>query len=241
MKNNTRKEIFDKRIIELSKEGENNKLLNRHIKILKYLYRYCEKEDHILDIGCYDGKILKELENKGYQNLYGSDFSEKSKLSFNNSKIHFSLYDIENDKVPFNNKFDVVIYTDVLEHLYSPERVLENIKHYLNDNGKIFISVPNAGFFLNGLLLSFFPSKLYFSTAFGPWDHIYHFTFYDIKRMSKKLGFKILILEGGKMDNYIFNSGIKKYIFEFLLLILQPLTYLLPSLFSDHIFVVLQK
>ena len=184
--NNFKKEIFDREIIKISKkENNNNKLLNRHVKILKLIYHYCDKNDYILDIGCFDGKILKTLERNGYKNLYALDFSEKSKSSFIKSKIHFASYDIENDSIPFDKKFDAVIYTDVLEHLFSPEKILNDIKNSINKKGKIFFSVPNAGWFLNGILLSFFPSKLFLSTAFGPWGHSYNFTFYHVRNMAK--------------------------------------------------------
>jgi 2-polyprenyl-3-methyl-5-hydroxy-6-metoxy-1,4-benzoquinol methylase len=239
--NNLKKEIFDKEIIEISKRGENNKLLNRHTKILNLIYQYCDKNDYILDIGCFDGKILKTLESKGYKNLYGLDFSEKSRKSFIKSKINFASYNIENDLVPFKYKFDAIIYTDVLEHLFSPEITLCNIKKNLNDKGKIFFSVPNAGWFINGILLSLFPSKLFISTAFGPWSHSYSFTFYQIKKMAQELGFKIMNLSGGRMDNYAFDKGIKKMIYELFLILLFPFTFIFPEIFSDHIFGIFES
>ena len=241
VKNNLKKEIFDRQIIEISKNNQNNQLLNRHKKILDYIYRYCNKNDYILDIGCFDGKILKTLEKSGYKNLYGLDFSDTANKSFIGSKIYFKHYDIEQDKIPFKNKFDAIIYTDVLEHLFSPEKTLSDIKNNLTKKGKIFFSVPNAGWFLNGILLSFFPSKLYLSTSFGPWGHSYHFTFYNLRKFAQDLGFKIIQLSGGKIDNYIFNTGIKKIIYEILLIIIYPLTCIYPKIFSDHLFGIFEN
>jgi len=241
VKSNFKKEIFDKEIIKISKNKQNNKLLNRHKQILEYIYKYCGKDDYILDVGCFDGKILKILEKSGYKNLYGLDFSDISNKSFIGSKIYFKYYDIEQDKIPFNNKFDAIIYSDVLEHLFSPEKTLSDIKSNLTKNGKIFFSVPNASWFLNGVLLSFFPSKLYLSTAFGPWGHSYHFTFYNLKIIARNLGFEIIHLSGGKMDNYIFNTGFKKILYESFLMIIYTLAQIFPKIFSDHIFGVFEN
>lgn len=43
-----------------------------------------------------------------------------------------SSADIENGDLPYERLFfDYVIFGDVLEHLYNPQKVLENIKPYL--------------------------------------------------------------------------------------------------------------
>jgi len=54
---NIKKEIFDEQVRELSKEGGSGELLTRHKKILQLIYNNSSKDDYILDIGCFDGKI----------------------------------------------------------------------------------------------------------------------------------------------------------------------------------------
>lgn len=241
MKRNIKKEYFDSQVKAIYRENEKGILLNRHKEILKYVNKYFSKESRILDVGCFDGKILRALEKDGYRNLYGLDFSETSKKCFNKSLIHFASYDIESDEVPFSGKFDVIIYSDVLEHLFLPQTVLLNIKSKLSARGMIMLSVPNAGWFLNGVLLSFFPSKLFISTAFGPWGHTCQFTFYEINKIAQQLGFNIIQLSGGKIDNYIFKKGPKKILYDVFLVFLNQLMIFWPQLFSDHIFAVLQN
>lgn len=238
---NIKKNIFDQQVVDFSKKNRNKELLERHKKILNLIYKHSVSSDSILDIGCFDGKILKALEKEGYKNLYGVDFSETSKSSFKDTNIHFKTYDIENDSLPFNNKFDVIVYTDVLEHLLSPQATLFDIRKHLSKNGKIIFSVPNAGFFLNGLLLSFLPSKLFLSSAFGPWGHTYHFTFYQVKKISESLGFDLVGISGGWMKNYIFKSGIKKLFYDIFIFTVSMLSLIFPKIFSDHIFGVLEN
>ncbi len=238
---NVKKEFLDKQVAVFSEGGESGQLLNRHRKVLELVLNNSSKEDSILDIGCFDGKILKELEKAGYKNLYGVDFSEVSKINFKGTSINFAPYDIEAEDIPFKKQFDIIIYSDVLEHLFSPQTTLFDIRNKLTKQGKIVFSVPNAGWFVNGLLLTFLPSKLFMSTAFGPWGHTHQFTFYEIGEIAKNLKFKIVRLSGGKMDNYVFKHGLKKILFGSFLLMLYPLVNLFPQVFSAHIFGVLEN
>ncbi len=198
------------------------------------------KSDRILDIGCSDGKILKELLQRDYTNLYGIDIQEWAKTSLVGTKIKYQDCDIEKEPIPFRGKFDVIVLSDVLEHLFSPQTVLYDIRTHLAPKGKVVFGMPNAGWFLNGLLLTFFPSKLFVSTAFGPWGHTHQFTFFEVKKIAKSLKYKILTLKGGKLDNYAFKAGFKKILFDGFALVSQPLIQIAPIIFSAHIFGVWQ-
>ncbi len=240
-KKNIKKEFIDAQIAAFSQNSRQNELLIRHQKIISLICKYVPVDATILDIGCYDGVILKALEKKGYQHLYGIDFSETSKKSFAKTSIHFAQCDVEQEAIPFNKKFDLVIFTDVLEHFFSPQSVLFELKKKLAPDAKIIFSVPNAGWFLNGFLLSFLPSKLFLSTAFGPWGHTYQFTFYQASKMAGNLKFKLIELTGTKMDNYAFKTGFKKAAYDVFstMQYLPALAY--PQIFSAHIFGVFQN
>jgi SAM-dependent methyltransferase len=240
--NNTKKEFLDKQVMAFSGGGDNNNiLLERHKIIINFITKFSKKDDNILDVGCFDGKILKLLERDGFKNLYGVDFSDASKKSFKNTSIHFAPCDIEKDEIPFDRKFDVVIFTDILEHLFSPQSTLYDLRKKLNKDAKIIFSVPNAGWVVNGILLSFFPSKLFISTAFGQWGHTYHFTFFQVRKIAGNLKFKIIKLSGGKNENNVFKKGLKKIIFDLFLFLTYPLVLAYPQIFSDHIFGVFQN
>lgn len=238
---NIKKDFIDRQVKIFSESGEGDAVLIRHKKIIDLVLKYSSKDDYILDVGCFDGKILKALEKVGYHNLFGVDFSEASKKSFIGSKIHFAPCDIEKEEIPFKQNFDVIIFSDVLEHLFSPQTTIFDIRKKLSSNAKIIFSVPNAGWFLNGFLFSFLPSKLFISTAFGPWGHTYNFTFYQIVKIAKNLKLKIIELSGEKMDNYAFKKGFKKVLFDLFCYVTYPLALLNPQLFSAHIFGVLRN
>jgi 2-polyprenyl-3-methyl-5-hydroxy-6-metoxy-1,4-benzoquinol methylase len=43
-------------------------------------------------------------------------------------------------------QYDCIVCADVLEHLKSPERVLEQCRHLLKPGGRLLTSVPNAAY-----------------------------------------------------------------------------------------------
>tara|TARA_Y100000589_G_C27141665_1_gene624975 strand:+ start:16 stop:864 length:849 start_codon:yes stop_codon:yes gene_type:complete len=86
----------------------------------------------ILDIGCGNKPFL-DLFNKNDSYL-GIDFSKDSKAD---------IFQDLSEKFPFeNNKFDLIIISECLEHLKDPISVINESKRVLNQNGYIFISTP---------------------------------------------------------------------------------------------------
>ena len=109
--------------------------------------------DSILDVGCGEGFTLnKLLENKIGERLEGVDF-QKSAIEIG-KKVHTylalkqgNIYKLEYK----NNSFDLVIATEVLEHLKDPKKGLKELvrisKKYL------LLSVPNEPFFMGANFL----------------------------------------------------------------------------------------
>ena len=108
---------------------------NRNIKNLK-----------ILDVGCGGGIICEPLARLGAK-VTGIDFvpnniiaakihSKKNKL-----KINYINKDIEKSKL--DEKFDIILMFEVLEHLDDWKKTIKNIKKNLNNNGLIIISTIN--------------------------------------------------------------------------------------------------
>jgi 2-polyprenyl-3-methyl-5-hydroxy-6-metoxy-1,4-benzoquinol methylase len=109
----------------------------------------CIKPDaSLIDMGCGTGHLLFEFQ-KQYLNLKitGSDFSEEA-IHLAKELIpqaDFLLIDLYS--IPKNHfgKFDVVVCTEVLEHLLYPEKALQNLVNLLNNkHGVLILSVPNG-------------------------------------------------------------------------------------------------
>ena len=60
-------------------------------------------------------------------------------------------------------KFDIIFFRNLLEHLYDTNSFLKTVKEKLNNDGSIFIEIPNIYKILNGSVFgSFLPTYLLF-------------------------------------------------------------------------------
>ena len=108
---------------------------NRSIKNLK-----------ILDVGCGGGIICEPLARLGAK-VTGIDFAPNNIIAAkihskkNKLKINYINKDIEKSKL--DEKFDIILMFEVLEHLDNWKKTIKNIKKNLNKNGLIIISTIN--------------------------------------------------------------------------------------------------
>lgn len=91
-----------------------------------------------------------ELIKEGY-NVYGIDASEKGiNIAKRSYSDRFFIQDINTKKLPKeleNIKFDTIISTEVIEHLFDPRGYIQFCKNILlnNKRGIIIISTPYHG------------------------------------------------------------------------------------------------
>lgn len=155
-------------------------------KIIELLKLY--KSSKILDVGCGNGSMAIELIKKGYD-IYGIDASEKGIYIARGIYIdRFFLQDINSKTLPKeleNIKFDTIISTEVIEHLFDPKGYVQFCKKILQNNKKgiIIISTPYHGYFKN-LFISLFDK---WDTHLNPlWDGG-HIKFWSRKTLAKLL------------------------------------------------------
>lgn len=115
---------------------------------------FSEKNISILDAGCGTGGFLKKLQDRGYTNIKGTDFSETA-LEFSKQKVNSVLR--QSDLRDYfqkniNDKNDVIIFNDVL-YFFSEEEIksiLQDAEKSLNTNGIIIINNPSGKIFSGG-------------------------------------------------------------------------------------------
>ena len=141
-----------------------------------------KKIDSILDVGCGEGFTLNRLREHGIgKHLEGieylKDAIELSKKTYQGIKItEGTIYNL-----PYkDNSFDLVLCTEVLEHLDNPKKGLEELvrvsKKYL------VISVPNEPFFMLAQLIR---GKNW--SRFGnDVEHVNHWTMLGFPKFIKK-------------------------------------------------------
>lgn len=125
-------------------EHERDELL--HDKYCDIISSYCKKDVKILDIGCSTGNLLYQLKKRGFKDIYGIDPSPKCKaLAYKKFRISIGADNIFSFKG--KEKYDLLIFAAVFEHLEQVNRVVEKAQRLLSKDGLIFISVPDAGEF----------------------------------------------------------------------------------------------
>lgn len=108
------------------------------------LNKYLKKDDAVLDMGCGTGGLLINMRNHGYSNLTGCDPSEASIKKLKEKKIKCfqgSIYKVSENK---QRKFDAIILSGVLEHLFDLKKAVRIVNRYLKPESKIFCIVPDV-------------------------------------------------------------------------------------------------
>ena len=102
----------------------------------------------VLDIGCAYGTFLFYIrENLPSSDLYCTDFLDIyfSKDLGTAKNINFALSNIEMESLPYTEKYDVIIFTEVLEHFnYNPISTMKKIVSHLKDDGTLYLSTPDS-------------------------------------------------------------------------------------------------
>lgn len=113
----------------------------RRDMITKILYGN-SKNSAILDIGCSGGSLLRILKKKGFNDVIGIDINEESIKQCKKKGLK-NVHVMNGAKTSFKSKkFDIIIASDILEHIKQEEEALKEWKRILKKNGKLVIFVP---------------------------------------------------------------------------------------------------
>ena len=114
--------------------------------IVHRILKKTDNKSRILDLGCCGGSLLLSLQKQGFSNLHGIDLSENAiKLCKSRGLPNVSL--MNGEKMEFkDNSFDVIIISDVLEHIKNDSAALEESLRVLRPSGKLIVFVPAFDF-----------------------------------------------------------------------------------------------
>ena len=112
-------------------------------QLCSYLFQSfgLKKGMKMLEPGCGRGEFLSNFRELGLD-VVGVDISIEA-ANFENG-LDVKICDIENEKLPFeSNVFDVIYSKSFMEHLYYPERYLEESYRVLKPGGVLINLVPD--------------------------------------------------------------------------------------------------
>jgi 2-polyprenyl-3-methyl-5-hydroxy-6-metoxy-1,4-benzoquinol methylase len=117
-----------------------NKTIQRLLKLRKSTTAACK----LMDFGCGDGTFLKQALEAGIEG-YGYDIGNWNTEALQQKELasHVFLGNFD-DALYENESFDIIYSSAVFEHLYYPQRMIEQLKQKLKPNGILaLMSIPN--------------------------------------------------------------------------------------------------
>ncbi|MBM3309498.1 MAG: methyltransferase domain-containing protein [Candidatus Altiarchaeales archaeon] len=138
-------------------------------EFMKQASKKVKKSDVVLDAGAGSCPYKKHFSHARYQ-------STDIETPLEGEAKHDFACNLENIPKP-NNSYDVIVNTQVLEHVEHPQKVINELHRILKPGGKLFLTAPQSW------------------GIHGEPHHYFNFTKYGLELLFKNAGFKIIYLK----------------------------------------------
>jgi hypothetical protein len=105
----------------------------------------------LLDVGCGRDAHLAAHVDAG-DRYRGCDWYDRPRTPLE----HYTQIDLNEERLSEKldgERFDVVFCGEVIEHLFSPDALMDELRRVVSDDGIVILSTPNLGYYVNRLLL----------------------------------------------------------------------------------------
>jgi SAM-dependent methyltransferase len=142
--------------------------LNARLAVFLSEYRR-HRERHggslrLLDVGCGPNAVLAGY-RVGDDEYHGCDYAASIAADVD----HYWSVDLNASSVaetaPDGTRYDVIFCGEVIEHLFSPDALMRDLRKLLSPEGILILSTPNLGYYVNRLLLLVGISPLYLENS----------------------------------------------------------------------------
>jgi 2-polyprenyl-3-methyl-5-hydroxy-6-metoxy-1,4-benzoquinol methylase len=123
----------------------------RYWTVIQELRPFAIKGLSLLDVGCNDGVYSIHYAELG-GNVVGADISksliEKARLKAKDLGVSDRCLFVQSDaeSLQLDRKFDIVLFSEVLEHMRNPSRALKAISKHMKDGGVLLLTTPTPMF-----------------------------------------------------------------------------------------------
>ncbi len=163
--------------------------------------------ERILDLGCGDGALTKEIEKYGVS-VHGVDSSPSMILAAQERGLSAEV--MSGDELTFNNEFDAVFSNAAIHWMTNVDAVLSSVYNSLKNDGRFvgeFGGYGNVSVLVNAMQ-TVFESHPEFGEFINPW----YFPKAEIyKKKLQEAGFKIHFIELIPRPTPL-NSGVRKWL-----------------------------
>ena len=198
-----------------------------------------QKASRILDIGCGSGSLGKAIK----QNLnsecevVGITYSKDEADLASQSLDTVIVADINALDLSTLGKFDCIICSHILEHLYNPEKLLIELHSNLTKEGRLIVALPNTLFFKQRW--EFIKGNFKYTDG-GLMDKT-HFRFFDWETAYQLLIQTNWIVTQRFADAYFPLPLIRKFVLPVATLLDRFVARNFPSLFGTQFILVAKK
>ncbi len=156
----------------------------------------------LLEIGCGTGRYLGFMKKMGWD-VTGIEMDKKAcEIARQNFLINIIETDIESMEFK-PDSFDAIVASHVIEHLYSPVKVIKECYNALSPGGIILIATPNIFSFGHKIFKGYW-------IGLDPSRHIYLFSPNSLKKILEESGFKInMVFTSSKQSLFVFEESLK--------------------------------
>jgi SAM-dependent methyltransferase len=115
--------------------------ISRRDAVRRIVNKY-DKSIRILEIGCSSGQLIDVLNGAKYSDITGVDIS-KDAVHFCKRRNMRDIIQMDGSKMGFKRgKFDLIIASDILEHMDDDFHAIREWRRVLKENGEIVAFVP---------------------------------------------------------------------------------------------------
>lgn len=161
-----------------------------------------KKGSVVLEFGCATGRMTRYMKEVLGCRVYIVEYDE----SAYGTALQYAEDGLCDDILNFRwvekfagLKFDAILFADVLEHLTSPEKVLQSAAGLLKDTGSLYASIPNITH--NDILLKAYEEHFDY-TKIGLLDdtHVHFWGLENIRLLSEKCDLSVRTVEATYCD-----------------------------------------
>ncbi|MEM6813301.1 MAG: class I SAM-dependent methyltransferase [Bacteroidota bacterium] len=195
--------LSNKYLSHTNKSGNLLSLLYKLVRVytikkkIKLIQKYTENKT-ILDYGCGTGDFLQACKKAGFR-TFGLEPNENAKTQAQKKDLHL----ISNLK-DLKERVDIITAWHVIEHVHDLKSVIRLLKKNLNNDGILFIAVPNMKSY----------DALYYKEHWAAYDvprHLYHFTQESFGKLIAKNKFKLIDTVPMIFDSFYISILSEKY------------------------------
>jgi 2-polyprenyl-3-methyl-5-hydroxy-6-metoxy-1,4-benzoquinol methylase len=197
---------------------------------------------YVLDVGCGTGSVTT-IANRGKGNRVLAIEPDAERAAVATSRgIETTCGFLDQEFIAKKGPFDVIVFSDVLEHLASPDEMLKLAISGLKPGGTLLVSVPNVAHWSLRLNL-LFGSFNYTETGLCDATHLRWFTQVTIQALIQSHGLEILaVRHTAGLALSVYRSGRFRFIPAGVLgQSIRIFTRILPKLFACQFVIKARK